>query len=232
MVQFDSDTGDFAAFRRVMEGRYSCRAFRADPVPRPVIEALLMAAQRTASWCNSQPWQAVVVSGAALRRLSQALFSAAGEGEPEAPDIAFPSVYEGPYRDRRRACGFALYESVGIARDDRAASRKQMLENFRFFGAPHTVVVTAEASLGPYALVDCGGYVANLLNAAQALGLGAVPQAAVAGYSGIIRSALDLPERQRVLCAVSFGYADTDHPVNGFRTARASLDEAVRFAED
>jgi nitroreductase len=45
--------------------RFSCRAFKPDSVPRPIIERILKAAQRTASWCNSQPWQVVIASGEA-----------------------------------------------------------------------------------------------------------------------------------------------------------------------
>jgi hypothetical protein len=32
-----------------------------------------------------------------------------------------------------------------------------------------------------------------------------------------------------VLCAISFGFADTDHPANSFRTQRADLDEFVEW---
>jgi hypothetical protein len=32
-----------------------------------------------------------------------------------------------------------------------------------------------------------------------------------------------------VVCAISFGYADVEHPVNRFRTERASLDDAVEL---
>ena len=39
--------------------RYSVRAFQPQPVPRETIEHVLTTAQRTASWCNSQPWQVV-----------------------------------------------------------------------------------------------------------------------------------------------------------------------------
>ncbi len=39
----------------LLSERYSCRAFRPDPVPRLTIERILTAAQKTASWCNSQP---------------------------------------------------------------------------------------------------------------------------------------------------------------------------------
>ncbi|WP_429861139.1 hypothetical protein [Achromobacter ruhlandii] len=35
----------------------------------------------------------------------------------------------------------------------------------------------------------------------------------------------------RVVCAISFGYADTAHPANSYRTSRADLDAAVRWID-
>ena len=48
--------------------RYSVRAFQPREVPRETIEHVLKVAQRTASWCNSQPWQVVIASGEAKER--------------------------------------------------------------------------------------------------------------------------------------------------------------------
>lgn len=220
---------DFAALSRILEQRYSCRAFKAAPIPRETIDAMLTAAQRTASWCNAQSWQVLLLEGAALKRFAAALYDHACNGGPVVPDFAFPSAYEGKYRDRRRECGFALYESIGIGRDDREASKLRMLENFRFFTAPHAAIIMTDAKLGPYAAVDCGGYVANFLDAAQSLGVGAVPQAAIASHPDFIRRHFGLDDSQRIVCAISFGFADTQHPINSFRTTRAGIQQVVRW---
>lgn len=227
----DHDNDDFAALNRILNERYSCRAFRPEPLPRQTIEAMLTTAQRTASWCNSQSWQVLLLGGAALERFAEALYQHASSGGPVVPDFDFPSVYEGVYRDRRRECGFALYQSIGIGRDDREVAQLQMLENFRFFHAPHAAIITTNVKLGPYAAVDCGGYVANFLNAAQALGVGAVPQAAIASHPDFIRRHFALDDSQRVVCAISFGFADASHAINGFRTTRAGTSDAVRWIE-
>ena len=47
---------------KLLAARYSCRAFKPDQVPRAHIERVLNAAQKTASWCNSQPWQVAIFS--------------------------------------------------------------------------------------------------------------------------------------------------------------------------
>jgi nitroreductase len=64
----------------ILAERWSCRGFRPDPVPRPVVERLLTAAQRTPSWSNVQPWQVSVISGDALRRLNGRCGQAGGRG--------------------------------------------------------------------------------------------------------------------------------------------------------
>ena len=120
--------------------RYSCRGFLPQPVPRTTIERILKVAQRTASWCNAQPWQVIVTSGAATERFRDAICRHALTNKAD-PDIPFPREYRGVYLARRRECGFQLYDSVGIKRGDREASARQGHENFRLFGAPHVVEV-------------------------------------------------------------------------------------------
>jgi len=129
-----------------------------------------------------------------------------------------------------RETGWALYQSVGVAYGDRAASARQMLENFHLFGAPHTMIVTTEADLGVYGAIDCGAYVAHVMLAAQSLGIATVAQAALASVSGFVRDHFAIPPERRIVCGISFGYADTHHPANSFRTARAPLDQVVRYA--
>lgn len=211
----------------ILETRYSCRAFRPDPVPEPVIDRMFALAQRTASWCNSQAWQVHLVSGDALTRLAKTL----GEhvvSQPQAPDIPGPTAYEGVYLERRRGAGYGLYEALGIARDDQEGRLLQMLENFRFFGAPHTAVISTPTALGTYGAVDCGAYVSTLLTAARSLGVDTIAQAAIAMYADHVREVLGVAEDRDIVCAVSFGYGDSGHPANGFRTDRAELDTVVQ----
>jgi len=223
-------SGDIEVVERLLGARYSCRAFRPEPVPRETIARILATAQKTASWCNSQPWQVAVFSGAATQRFAEALYAAASGGG-HASDFPFPREYRGKYLERRRESGFQLYNALGIARGDKAAYQKQMLENFRFFGAPHVAIITTDEALGIYGAVDCGAYVANFMLAAQALGVATVPQAALAGHSEVVRAHLGVGDERRVVCGISFGYADEAHPANSYRTSRAGLAEAATFID-
>lgn len=220
------------AFAELLDRRYSCRGFRPDPVPHAMIERMLTMAQRSPSWCNTQPWHVTVLSGAAARRFSKGITDWAVGGAKVTTDLPFPEAYEGKYLERRRESGFLLYDSVGIQKGDRAASARQALENFRLFGAPHVAIITTDRKLGTYGAIDCGVYVSNFALAATSLGLASIPQAAFAHHADFVRQHLDIPEDRLVVCGMSFGYEDTTHPANGFRTRRASADEVATFIDD
>ena len=224
-----SGNPDLEVILRLLAGRHSCRAFLPAPVPRATVDGWLRSAQRAASWCNAQPWQLLVTDAAATANFREALLAAVDHETP-GPDFAFPDEYQGAYLARRREVGGQLYESVGIARGDKAGAARQMRENYRLFGAPHVAILTTERSLGVYGVLDCGVYLGTLMLAAQALGLGMIAQGAIARYPAFIRRYFGLDEDRLVACGISFGYADTAHPVNAFRTARASLDDVVTWA--
>jgi nitroreductase len=217
--------GDSAALERLLKRRYSCRGFLPQPVAPHLIERVLALAQRTASWCNAQPWQLVITSGEATERFRRALLEEMqrphAEAADEPPDFPWPTAYRDAYQARRRECGFGLYDAVGIARGDRAASARQAMENFRLFGAPHVAIVTTPADLGVYGAVDCGAYVQNFMLAATSLGLATIAQAALATRPAFIRRHFGLPDDRRIVCGISFGYEDPAHPANAFRTTRA-----------
>jgi len=215
---------DFKTLTRLLAARYSCRAYLDDPVPEDVIEKIILAAGRAPSWCNAQPWQVTVTHGAETNRFREALLHAVATDKPK-PDLPWPSGYPGVYGDRRRACGYQLYDALGIAHQDKTARAEQSQQNFHFFGAPHVAIISSESDLGPYGAMDTGGFVTAFMLAATSLGLGSIAQASVAAYAAMIRAHFKLPDTRHILCAISFGYADEAHPANSFRTARAGVAE-------
>lgn len=226
-----NDTVLVDSLERLLSERHSCRAYLPDPVPRQVIGRVLEIAGRTPSWCNTQPWHLVVTEGAGTARFRESLGAHLAAGAGEDPDFPFPERYEGAYQARRRESGWALYESLGIERGDRAASQAQSAKNFEFFGAPHVAIVTTEAALGTYGAIDCGLYVNSFLLAAQSLGLGAIAQAALAIPAPFVRQHFRLPPTRRVVCGISFGWPDRTAPENSFRTTRVSAEETVTWVD-
>lgn len=215
-------------FREVLQARFSCRGFLPDPVPRAVIEEALGDAQHVASWNNVQPWQVIALSPPETADFARALYDHAKAAAHDS-DIPFPERYEGVYRDRRRACGWQLYEAVGVQKGDRVASGRQMMENFRLFGAPNYLLITTPKDLGTYGVLDCGAYVAAVMLALQVRGVATIAMAAVASFSPFVRARYGIAEDRDLLCGVALGYVDPEHPANGYRTARAGLDEVVEW---
>ncbi len=212
------------ALEEILRTRWSCRGYRPEPVDPAVVERLLEAARRTPSWCNTQPWSVHVLSGRAAHDLSARMLASLDDA---GSDLPFPTAYTGVHRERRRESGWQLYDAVGIAKGDRDRSFAEGLRNFELFGAPHVAVITTPSELGVYGAIDCGLYVQTFLLAATALGLGACAQAALAGLSPVLHDALEIGEDRDVVCGISFGHPDPDHPTNTYRTSRAPLSETV-----
>ena len=212
--------------------RYSCRAFLPQPVPRATIDRILTAAQKTASWCNSQPWQLSIASGAATRKFRDAVHGAASSGRPNSGDFPFPREYRGVYLERRRESGFQLYNSLGIPRGDKAGYARQALENFNFFGAPHVAIVHTDEALGVYGARQGYDVCGFAMLAAQALGVATIPQAALAFHSEVVRKHFGLGDDRRVVCGISFGFPDREHKANSYRTTRAPVADTVTFVDE
>lgn len=219
----------FPTLEEALGARFSCRAYLDKQVPREVIEAILALSQRTPSWCNSQPWQLTITSGAETRKFANALVEHVTAKGAASPDFPFPTEYTGVYLERRRDSGFALYNALGIPRGDKEAYGRQTLQNFHLFGAPHVAIVTTDNDLGVYGAVDCGAYVSTFVLAATSHGVASIPQAALARFSPFIRDHFRLPDSRRVVCGISFGFADMAHAANSFRTERAEVADVVEW---
>lgn len=207
--------------------RRSIRAFRADPVPADVLARILAAAQQAPSWSNTQPYRVAVAEGAVRDRLADELTAAFDGGSAGlAPEIPLPLSYPPELQRRRQATGYGLYETLGIAREDREARHAQMRRNFEFFDAPVVMFIFVHEALGQYAALDAGVFLQSLMLAAVDEGLGTCAEGALAMYPGPIRRHFDVPEGYRLLCGLSLGYPAADR-VNGFRPDRKPRDELL-----
>ncbi|MBU9294314.1 nitroreductase [Burkholderia multivorans] len=225
----ERSAADVETLERIAAERYTCRAYLPDAVPIDVIERIVEIAKRAASWCNVQPWHAIVTSRDTTERFRAALVAHAAQHPGIDADMPFPDEYRGVYGERRREVGYALYAALGIARDDRAARERQVAENFRLFGAPHVALLTIPAELGPYAALDCGAFVASFLLAARAHGVATTAQAALAHHARFIRRYFGIGDERRFVCGIAFGYADTMHPANAFRSTRAATADVMQM---
>ena len=118
-------------------GRRSIRAFLPKPVPRELIERVLTIAGRAPSGSNVQPWQVWVLQGAVRDEICREAVGRYDRGEVgEREYNYYPVKWREPYLARRRACGWGLYGTLGIGREDKDKMHAQHARNFAFFDAP------------------------------------------------------------------------------------------------
>ena len=214
-------------FLDVVSRRRSMRDFKSDPVPREIIESVFGTAQRAPSNCNTQPWFVHVVTGETLEQLRQELPAKFAAGEI-ALDFPYDGQYEGVYKERQYASATALYDSLGIARDQKAERNAWFMRNFSFFDAPAVAFFTLPTGFGLREACDLGMFAQTVMLGLTAHGLGSCPQTALAFLANVIRPALSLGDHEQLMFGMSFGYP-TDTAVNEVTTERASLADVVTY---
>jgi nitroreductase len=214
--------------------RFSARAFLDEPVETGQIRRILERARRAPSGGNLQPWHVYVVSGRKLQELVARVRKRSLEyprGEPTEYNVYPPDLHE-PYRSRRYRCGEDLYAALGIPREDRAARLRQFARNLQGFGAPMVLFFSIDRAMGMNQWAHLGMFMQTVMLLAVEEGLHTCPQEAWSAFHSTVAEFIALPEEQMFYCGMAIGHADTDHPVNQWRTERAPLDEIARFLVD
>lgn len=205
--------------------RQSIRAFTDRPVSRAEIEKLLEVARWAPSGSNIQPWKVHVLTGDARTRMVDAVM-AAFEADPDCSDREYeyyPTDWFEPYIGRRRACGWGLYNAVGVERGDREGMKRQRARNYAFFDAPVAMMFTIEKRLNTGSWMDLGMFLQSIMVAARGIGLDTCAQAAFADYHVAIREQLGIPDTEIVVCGMGIGYRVADAPENVWRTDREEV---------
>jgi nitroreductase len=213
--------------------RRSIRGFTDQPVPLDLVNRILEAAARAPSGTNMQPWKATVVTGAALKRTSDAVLRARHAGEEHASEYKYyPDKFPEPYITRRRKVGWDLYTLVGIQKGDTAKMAVQHDKNFTFFNAPVGIFFTIDKRLEIGSWLDYGMFIQNVMTAAREAGLSSCPQVAWAQYHKVLRAELGIPEGDTIVCGLALGYEDESEIANTLRTERAPLEDWVTVVQD
>jgi nitroreductase len=234
---FDPPTAaETAAVDAAITTRRSMRAFLPTPVLRETVEEILAVASRAPSGTNIQPWQVHVLTGAALKRLSERLLAIHDNPEElarhEQEYEYYPKAWTSPYTERRRKVGWDLYGLLGIGKTDRARMHEQHGRNYRFFDAPVGLIFSIDRIMQQGSWLDYGMFLQNIMIAARARGLHTCPQAAFTSFHRVIAEELAFPPGQMLVCGMALGYADPAAPENQLTTERAPVDEFTRFHED
>jgi len=215
--------------------RRSIRAFLPQAVPRAVIEEILGVAARAPSGTNTQPWNVHVLTGAALQRLSAAIFAACRDPQELARHKNeydyYPPKWVEPYLGRRRKVGWDLYGLLGIGRADKDRIEAQHQRNYRFFDAPVGLMFSIDRVMAQGSWLDYGMFLQNIMIAARARGLDTCPQAAFVQFHEIIRAELAIAADRAIVCGMSLGHADPDRIENTLVTEREPVASFARFCD-
>ena len=211
--------------------RRSIRAFLDKPVDREVLARVLTKAQRSPSGGNTQPWNAVMVTGDVLDKLVGHVADTIPQGlaaySAEYP--IYPAEIEGRYADQRFAVGEAMYAALEIPREDKDSRQDVFRNNFRAFGAPVLMLVHTPRYMGLPQWSDIGMWLQTVLLLLREEGLDSCAQEAWAIYQKQIREVVAIPDDHIFFCGVAIGWGDRAAPVNTFPVPRVNIDEAVRW---
>jgi nitroreductase len=214
-------------------GRQSIRAFLRDkPVTRDQIEHLIAIGARSASGSNIQPWRVWVLQGRMRDQVCADMMAEHDAGTKSTREYEYyPLQWREPYYARRRACGVGLYQTLGIAKEDKAGMHAQHGRNYQLFDAPVSLIITLDRDLERGSWLDCGMFIQTIMLAARGIGLETCAQAAIAHFQLTLRKRLGIPAEQIILCGIALGYPDPEAKVNSYRTSRAAFDEFVTWTE-
>ena len=214
-----------------IKSRQSMRRFLDRPVTKDQLDHLLDVARHAPSGSNVQPWKVYAVGGEKKDALcAEILANYRKHGEPQDREYEYyPTDWFEPYLARRRACGWGLYGSLGITREQKDRMNEQRARNYIFFGAPVGFIFTINQRLNTGSWMDVGMFLQSIMVAARGQGLHTCAQASFANYPAIVRRHLGIPEEEIVICGMAVGYGDMQAPENVWRTERDPVESFTRW---
>ena len=144
-------------------------------------------------------------------------------------DFPYDGQYSGIYKERQYGAAQALYDAMGIRREEKDKRHGAFMRNFTFFDAPHVAFLFLPQPFGLREACDLGMYAQTLMLSMVAHGLGCCPQTALSFLADPVREILEIDDSNKLLFGISFGYEIDDDPVNQAHTERADLSQLVHF---
>lgn len=213
---------------KAIKERKSTRAFKADKVSRQQIEEILKLVIEAPSAINLQPWEFIVVMDEEKERLSRRLIKS--------------------FREKQISCSPGNVKPLAKNFSKRGAESfelmnpylKKMGQNFNrfvnegscnFYGAPVAVIICLDNAFSKARLVDIGIVLGYFVLIAHHFGFSTCPIGLINAYEDDMKDILNIPENKDVVIGIALGYADSESPVNQFKSPRDSLDNFVKWLD-
>ena len=207
--------------------RRSIRAFTSQPINNKVIHDLLALAARSPSGGNLQPWKIYVINNQSMKKFIEFQDN---WNQPETPGYAiYPSGLTEPYRTSRYQLGEAMYELLGIPREDKDARLQQVLRNFEFFGAPAAIFCFVDKQMGPPQWSDLGMFLQTFMLLAQEAGIDTCAQEAWAMKNDSVSEFVGSDKNDILFCGLALGYKDEDAVINQLSSERRPIEQWAKF---
>jgi nitroreductase len=212
-----------------VNSRQSIRAFTDQEVSDKLIQRLLEKSARAASGGNVQPWKIFIINNETMINF---LKFQEDWTDPETPayDI-YPENLTEPYKTSRYEVGVEMYSILDIDRDDKEGRFKQMLENFKFFGAPSAFFCFVDRRMGRPQWSDLGMFLQNFMLLAKEAGLDTCPQEAWAIKQESVTAFVKAPDELMLFCGMAIGYKDDEAKINKLRTQRRPFEDWATFVK-
>ena len=207
--------------------RSSIRSFLSKPVSDELLKTLLEKSSRSPSGGNLQPWKIFVINNSSM---SAFLKFQESWSEPELPayDI-YPTKLREPYRTSRFELGEQMYELLGIEREDKEGRIAQVMENFRFFGAPCAFFCFVDRQMGPPQWSDLGMFLQTFMLLAKEAGLDTCAQEAWSMKHDSVSKYVKAKDSDILFCGMAIGYRDENAIINSLKSERRPLNEWAKF---
>ena len=207
--------------------RSSIRSYLNNPVSDELLRDLLEKSSRAASGGNLQPWKIFVINNSAMKNF---LEFQKNWTDPETPayDI-YPAKLKEPYRTSRYELGEQMYELLGIGREDKDARIAQVMENFKFFGAPCAFFCYVDRQMGPPQWSDLGMFLQTFMLLAKEAGLDTCAQEAWSMKHDSVSKFVKAEDSDILFCGMAIGYRDENAAVNSLKSERRPLKEWAKF---
>jgi nitroreductase len=208
--------------------RRSIRSFKPEPVPRRVLEDLMLSCRWSPSGSNTQPWEFAILGGEVLDKVKDRIMEYMKT--PAHPDIPYPPMPE-TFSSRRRALlklmnSYTDSKGSVVSGKDKSAQRTV---GGRFFGASNAIIVYTDREICPRSFLGLGMIAQTIALAALHYGLGTCLMSMVTYWPEVYRELLDIPDSKLIAFGIAIGYPDMDAGINTFSRTREPLETFVKW---
>jgi nitroreductase len=217
-----------------IKARRSIRGYKAEPVPKKVLQEIVEACQWAGSPGNMQPWEFAIIGGDMMKEFKKRL---AEKTDAKAPaELPFPSPLNVPevYNQRRTVYyreNFDRYVYPPGTDNVEEKKRAHFEKGARLFDAPNAIIVYSDKAFLniPWGIVSLGIMIQNVCLAALEHGLGTCVMGRLVDYPNMLREMLGVDQSKFFLIGIAIGYPDLADKANNVPRIRIPMEEWVHW---